>query len=74
MVDIPCSDPSTKIQCWMRVQEQPAWHAAELATAVGLTKDGLRKRILFWIGQGVLQETTTPAGTVRCPALLHYSA
>ena len=45
-------------------QERPAWHAAELAAAMGLTQEALRRRVLFWIGQGVLQETATQGGAV----------
>ena len=46
------------------MQDRPAWHATELATAVGMTAELLRKRVLFWISHGVLQETRTPAGMV----------
>ena len=47
-------------------QDRPAWQAAELAAAMGITVDGLRRRMLFWISHGVLQEIRTPAGLVRC--------
>ena len=50
-------------------QDRPAWQAAELAAAMGMDADGLRKRMLFWISHGVLQETRTPAGTVSCSTL-----
>ena len=49
------------------VQERPTWHAAELAAAMHLAQDALRKRALFWIGHGVLEETRTPTGTVSIP-------
>ena len=52
------------------MQDRPAWHAAELAAAVGMTADSLRKRVLFWISHGVLQETRTAAGMVGLSELL----
>ena len=52
-------------------QERPAWHAAELASAMGLMQEALRRRVLFWIGQGVLQETATQGGAVG-PLLSSY--
>ena len=55
------------------MQDRPAWSAAELATAVGMTADSLRKRALFWISHGVLQETRTPAGMVGRSPLLQSS-
>ncbi|CAK0784759.1 hypothetical protein CVIRNUC_007963 [Coccomyxa viridis] len=55
----------------MHFKERPTWHAAELAAAMHLAQDALRKRALFWIGHGVLEETRTPTGTVfsRCERL-----
>ena len=49
------------------MKERPTWHAAELAAAMHLAQDALRKRALFWIGHGVLEETRTPTGTVSIP-------
>jgi hypothetical protein len=37
---------------------------------VGLKPDVLRKRILFWIHQGVLREAQTGAGLVRTACLV----
>lgn len=54
-------------------QERPAWNAPEVAAAMGLTQDGLRKNILFWVSHGVLQETQTPSGMVSAPLLRHYA-
>lgn len=48
-------------------QERPAWQATDLGAAMRLTQDALRKRALFWIGHGVLEETRTPTGVVSTP-------
>lgn len=46
------------------MQDRPAWNAADLATVMGMTAELLRKRVLFWISHGVLQETRTTTGMV----------
>ena len=52
------------------MQGRPAWNAAELATVMGTTAEMLRKRVLFWISHGVLQETRTHTGVVGILCLL----
>ena len=79
-VPMPASPPTSQTTCARHMalcpgaeglcgaQERPTWHAAELAAAMRLAQDALRKRALFWIGHGVLEEMRAPTGTVSISA------
>ncbi|KAI7840711.1 hypothetical protein COHA_005527 [Chlorella ohadii] len=41
----------------MHFQTRPEWPAAELAERMGVAPDALRRKIVFWINQGVLSES-----------------
>lgn len=41
----------------MHFQSRPEWPAAELAERMGVAPDALRRKIVFWINQGVLSES-----------------
>ena len=41
------------------LQEQGQWGLEELSRAVGVSQDVLRRRIMFWVNQGVITEART---------------
>ncbi|KAL4426176.1 hypothetical protein ABPG77_007458 [Micractinium sp. CCAP 211/92] len=44
----------------MHFQTRPEWPAAELAEQMGVEPDVLRRKVVFWINQGVLSESRAP--------------
>lgn len=48
----------------LKFQEQPEWQSAELASALGVSNDYLRKKIMFWLNQGVVSEVKKASGSV----------
>lgn len=46
----------------LQFQDRGSWPAAELAASLGTSPDALRRKIIFWINQGVLSESKAPDG------------
>ncbi|KAK9820288.1 hypothetical protein WJX72_008627 [[Myrmecia] bisecta] len=46
----------------MAFQTVSSWRGSELAKEVGLPPSTLRRRIVFWVNQGVLSESRAPSG------------
>lgn len=42
----------------MQFQEQPRWTSKDLAAAVGISVDTLCRRIILWVNQGILMESS----------------
>ena len=48
----------------LQFQDRASWRAAELAAALGTSPDALRRKIIFWINQGVLSEAKADGALV----------
>ncbi|EKX53498.1 hypothetical protein GUITHDRAFT_101196 [Guillardia theta CCMP2712] len=46
----------------LHFQDKPSWKLAELAEVTELAVDAVRKRMVFWVGNGVCQEQPPPSG------------